>query len=69
MKNKLSKIMDSLGNAYAISIMCMMSGLTLGFWYAIAYEADGFIQWVLWLMPPVVFMVLFVVSLIWGDHD
>lgn len=65
MKNKLSKIMDSLGNAYAISIMCMMSGL----WYAIAYEADGFIQWVLWLAPPVVFMVLFVVSLIRGDHN
>lgn len=69
MKNKLSKIMDSLGNAYAISIMCMMSGLTLGFWYAIAYEENGFIQWVLWLVPPVIFVILFVVSLIRGDHD
>lgn len=69
MRDKLSKIMDSLGNAYAISIMCMMSGLTLGFWYAIAYEADGFIQWVLWLAPPVIFVILFVVSLIWGDQD
>ena len=69
MKNKLSKIMDSLGNAYAISIMCMMSGLTFGFWYAIAYEADGIIQWILWLIPPVLFVVVFVGSLRRGGHD
>lgn len=67
MRDKLSKIMDSLGNAYAISIMCMMSGLTLGFWYAIAYEADGIIQWALWLVPPVIFVVVFIGSLRHSD--
>lgn len=67
MKNKLSKIMDSLGNAYAISIMCMMPGLTLGFRYAIAYEADGFIQWVLYLLLPVIFVVVFIGLLKCGD--
>lgn len=67
MKSKLSKIMDNLGNAYVITILCMISGLTVGLWYAAAYEADGFIQWVLYLLPPVIFVVVFIGLLKCGD--
>lgn len=60
------KFIDKLGSAFAITTLSLLSCFVWGGWYVfVHYASPTFFQWCLGLIPPVVFIVMFI-GLTWG---